>query len=288
MRRRFRRNLAFLLIAGASLGGCVQATRHSNTMVFGTNTAFGIVAGQDATGIPSVTVGYRRQEAVVMPLVANTQDNGSYQMPCDIEMMGPVAQGQMNPCLLVALSGRGAIDTYSVLASFGADFSGSGTNPNASGTLAQFFSTGIAAQNLAMRGGAALVAASDSATVSASNELDPAVAAALSSPAVVTATTEATTALATTLDQIVVRYRAAPDPAAFVQRVAAFETAAGIAETSGFALMRRCNREALTGTDAARAQAEMAACLARARPTYQLVQQQRLQRGLERLNQLQP
>jgi hypothetical protein len=145
MRRRFSRNLALILIAGVGLGGCVQATRHSNTMVFGTNTVFGINAGQDVSGIPSVTVGFRRQEAVVMPLVANVADNGSYQTPCNLQAMPPVGQNQMNPCLLVGLSGRGSIDTYSVLASFGANFQGSGGNATASGGLAQFFSTGIAA-----------------------------------------------------------------------------------------------------------------------------------------------
>jgi hypothetical protein len=164
MRRRFRRNLAFLLIAGASLGGCVQATRHSNTMVFGTNTAFGLTAGQDVSGIPSVTVGYRRQEAVVMPLVANTQDNGSYQTPCPVGDIPDSYLGSIPPCLLVARYGN-AIDTYSVLASFGARFGGSARTTDASGSggLAQFFSTGIAAQFLAINGGAALVAISEAA-----------------------------------------------------------------------------------------------------------------------------
>ncbi len=47
-------------------------------------------------------------------------------------------------------------DTYSVLASFGAKFGGGSSNTD--GGLAQFFATGIAAQNLANSGGARLVA----------------------------------------------------------------------------------------------------------------------------------
>jgi hypothetical protein len=194
MRRRLSRHLALLLIAGASLGGCVQATRHSNTMVFGTNTTFGLSAGQDVSGIPSMTVGYRRQEAVVMPLVANAGDNGNYQTPCQIALAGMLAPGEMHPCILVGRDGS-KIDTYSVLASFGAQFEGDGTQGTAGGGLAQFFSTGVAAQALAVRGGAALVATGRAAERQNAQEVAPALSALLNSPEVTTATNTRATSL---------------------------------------------------------------------------------------------
>lgn len=281
MRRRLSGHLALLLIAGSSLAGCVQATRHSNTMVFGTNTTFGLSAGQDVGGIPSVTVGYRRQEAVIMPLVANTSDNGTYQTPCNIEGMPPLLPGQMNPCLLIGLSGRGSIDTYSVLASFGAEFGGSGTQANASGNLAQFFSTGIAAQNLAIRGGAALVAASDSATAQATSTLDPGVAAALASGDVRAAIGGGITTLNTTLDQVVARYQQTADAAALAAEIDAFESAAGINPAVGVYAEAGCSRPELVGADAAKAAAARTACLAKARAAYATVPTERLQAALQ-------
>jgi hypothetical protein len=253
-------------------------------MVFGTNTTFGLSAGQDVSGIPSFTVGYRRQEAVVMPLVANTADNGSYQEPCNIQNMPPLLADQMNPCLLVGVSDRGSIDTYSVLASFGAQFRGSGTQANASGGLAQFFSTGIAAQNLAIRGGAALVAASDSATAEAYSGLDAEVAAALTNSEVIEGVRTGSADLRTTLGQIGARYQQTADPASLAAEIDAFEAAAGINPATGIYAETGCSRPDLVGTDAPKATAARAACLGKIRDAYGSTPLARLQAALQQRN----
>ena len=162
------------LTALLALAGCVQATRHSNTMVFGTTTQLGIQAGANAASVPQVNVGYSRQEAVVMPLVANTIDNGETQGPCDpsapVEIKG---QGQfaVHPCLLVGVNGK-AQDSYSVLASFGAKFGGAAdqTGAKTEGAIAQYFATGVAAQMLAIQGGSSVVAGGEAAKEAAKNK----------------------------------------------------------------------------------------------------------------------
>lgn len=184
MYRRLYRFASPLILLLAS-GGCVQATRHSNTMLFGTNTVVGLRVGTNVGQVPSVDFGYTRQEAVVMPLLANTREHADPTFnrlsPCDVESpLEATASGRppIHPCLFVGLNGD-AMDTYSVLGTFGADFSGEAQGPTgtegratASGGLAQYFATGIAAQILALTGGAALVAtgraAEASATASAS------------------------------------------------------------------------------------------------------------------------
>lgn len=170
----------------AVLGGCVQATRHSNTMYFGTNTTFGIKAGASAGEVPQVVVGYDRQEAVVMPLLANTADVSTGKddtrnrlVPCDatrpLEVSG--ATYAVHPCSFVAFRDK-AQDSYSVIASFGADFGGkANTNVEVSGGLAQYFATGMAAQMLAAKGGAALVSTGKAAQESARTPADEAIAA---------------------------------------------------------------------------------------------------------------
>ena len=75
----------------ATAGGCVQATRHSNTMLFGTNTTVGFKVGQGANQVPEIILAYDRQEAVIMPLVANTGDNGDVLTPCNVA--APVPEG---------------------------------------------------------------------------------------------------------------------------------------------------------------------------------------------------
>lgn len=159
----------FLALAAAgctliTLGGCVQATRHSNTMVFGTNTTFGIKVGAATGETPKIVVGYDRQEAVIMPLVANTSSSSNRNLlkPCDLAStpVGVIGKADyaVHPCSLVAFR-DGAQDSYSVLASFGAEFNAKASAaPEASGGLAQYFATGMAAQILALKGGAALVA----------------------------------------------------------------------------------------------------------------------------------
>lgn len=167
-----------LTSSGWALSGCVQATRHSNTMVFGTNTTFGIKVGTTTGEVPEVVVGYDRQEAVIMPLVANTQNatvggGQSVLNPCNLTSPVTVSGGAtyaVHPCSLVAVNGK-AMDSYSVLASFGAEFdAGSG----AQGGLAQYFATGLAAQLLALSGGASVVSTGVAATASALKSPDAA------------------------------------------------------------------------------------------------------------------
>ena len=74
MHRRPYRKAAAVTALALLAAGCVQATRHSNTMYFGTNTTFGIKAGAATGETPKVIVGYDRQEAVILPLVANTAE----------------------------------------------------------------------------------------------------------------------------------------------------------------------------------------------------------------------
>ncbi|HUJ11444.1 MAG TPA: hypothetical protein VL171_15615 [Verrucomicrobiae bacterium] len=87
-----------------------------------------------------------------MPLLANLGSNGLE--PCAISP----------PEIATNIFYRGNegnnLDTYSVLASFGAKFAAKGSStagPEASGGLAQFFATGLAARKLAQVGGAQLV-----------------------------------------------------------------------------------------------------------------------------------
>ena len=163
--------LTAVLVATVLLGACQQMPRHSNTVFFGTNTSFGLNVGTDATSTPSIAVGYKRQEAVVMPLLANEEGNN----PPDGAMKPVPCPNDVTPCLFRGTDGEDVTDTYSVLASFGAQFSGeTGTGgAKAAGGLAQYFATGLAARELAKVGGAALVATGEAAAASASgnNEL---------------------------------------------------------------------------------------------------------------------
>lgn len=165
--------IATLTLAGLC-GACAQTTRHSNTLIFGTNTSFGVKVGTDAAKIPSVLVGYDRQEAVIMPLVANTVEKAGAKnklSPCDLKEVAnspTKSKYAVHPCSLVAVNGN-IQDSYSVLASFGASFDGSSgsTDAKAKGGLAQYFATGAAAQILATTGGAAVVSVGEAALKSA-------------------------------------------------------------------------------------------------------------------------
>lgn len=162
-------------------------------MVFGTNTVLGISAGKDVD-TPSVTVGYKRQELVLMPLVANETENNRHELvPCKLS---DHADESDHPCLLVAVRGDGknkvAKDSYSVLASFGANFDGGvDTKVSVKGGLAQYFATGMAAQLLALSGGAAVVATGTAAQASAAVKPDAsAVAAVIGDPELAAALTD--------------------------------------------------------------------------------------------------
>lgn len=265
LHRQFVRGIA-LATCLATLGGCVQSTRHSNTMVFGTNTTVGFKVGQNVNQVPKIMLAYDRQEAVIMPLLANTGDQpggGNLLSPCvpgadsntttttgtgsdqvqttaSTTFRGGVedANGRevsIHPCSFVGYRVQGnnvyVQDSYSVLASFGASFAGnSGTGAEASAGIAQYFATGIAAQLLAAEGGAALVATGSAARESAESSGGAGIAAAITgSPAFNNPDTERSVQTAETIEnQIADRIRATSQ-ANLAARLSAFETAVGIA-----------------------------------------------------------
>ena len=153
------RRYGFILIASSLLAsGCTQTVRHTNTLLFATNSQIALSAGTNATTQPEIALGYKRQEVVIMPLVANyvpSSNKPKEYVPC-----GSPSGPPENNCFIVGKNGTsGAQDSYSVLASFGAKFGGksSGTTPEASVGIAQYFATGVAAQLLAATGGASIV-----------------------------------------------------------------------------------------------------------------------------------
>jgi hypothetical protein len=102
-------------------------------------------------------------------LLANTREKESSEnllSPCNVEEAVRVVATSGNtdappfaihPCLFAATNG-GSTDSYSVLASFGANFDAEvGDGAKAGGGLAQYFATGMAAQILATTGGAAVI-----------------------------------------------------------------------------------------------------------------------------------
>ena len=152
----------WVAVAGAALvavglAGCAMP-RHSNTLVFGTTTLVALDVTQEPTGAMGVTLGYKRHEAVWMPLIANQADADGKLVPSACQddacrkLVGSVGTG-------AGAAGAGAIDTYSVLATFSGDMSGSGKTVEAKGSIAQYFATGFAARLLAQNGGAAAVSA---------------------------------------------------------------------------------------------------------------------------------
>ncbi len=174
------------------LAGCMQAIRHSNTMVFATTTSLGIKAGASAGETPAINVGYDRQEAVLMPLLANTKEkpeSANKLTPCGIDQVGlelGEAAELLHPCKFVATEttttslagGERTVtyqDSYSVLASFGARGGGGTGSGAAEGTisLAQYFATGLAAQKLAENGGASVVSTGVEAKDGKENEDKP-------------------------------------------------------------------------------------------------------------------
>jgi hypothetical protein len=114
-----------------------------------------------------------------MPLVANVANgagNADELIPCGSPGGTQVSEHEIKEtkastsaentkafsekCLIVGENTKsGSRDSYSVLASFGAKFGGRafGTTPEASVGIAQYFATGVAAQLLAVTGGASIV-----------------------------------------------------------------------------------------------------------------------------------
>lgn len=152
------------LLVALMLAGC-ETPRHSNTLIFGTSTKVAIDASQEPTGALGVTIGYKRNEAVWMPLMAN-KANGDKLVPAECGN-GDCSKFQGIAGTAGGAAGAGAEDTYSVLATFSGNMSATAQSPEAKGSLAQYFATGIAARLLAQYGGAAVVNTGASETKSA-------------------------------------------------------------------------------------------------------------------------
>ncbi|NKB44803.1 MAG: hypothetical protein GKS03_11055 [Alphaproteobacteria bacterium] len=149
------------------LSACAEMPRHSNTLFFGTNTLIGLEIGQGATQTPGIDLGYKRQELAIVPLLANKFES------CGTSGCKLVPQNCTDASC--QFKGKSATDedTLSVLASFGAKFNAeSGQAAAASGGLAQYFATGLAARKLAEVGGSSLVALGPAATASAESAGD--------------------------------------------------------------------------------------------------------------------
>ena len=136
-----------------AIAGCESTPQHSNTLIFATTTKLALDVSTDTTGSPDITIGYKRNEGVWMPLLANKKTTNK-----DVE---PAACTN-DECVFESSeksAGKEKADTYSVLATIGAKFGGNATsgNASASGGIAQFFATGLAAQKLAETGGSRLV-----------------------------------------------------------------------------------------------------------------------------------
>ena len=149
--------LGAVALAAVAVTGCVA---HNDVLVFGTNTTFGVNVQSAATGAgPSIVVGYERQEAVWMPLIANGRNSRVSNCPADGQgdclpstQVYPLDQALYQSTVLDSTGMRPVrTDAYSVFASLGATFN-STVNPtngaNAGGGIAQFFATGAAAQNI--------------------------------------------------------------------------------------------------------------------------------------------
>lgn len=159
----------FVVVVVASLLGCTSTPQHTNVLVFGTNTKVALDVSQDATSGVGVTLGYKRQEAVWMPLLPNQASSSAsgdlVPSPCTSSGNCPKFEG---------IDNANQKDTYSVLASFGSKLGGGvdseGRKAEVTGEIAQYFATGLAARLLAQHGGASLVNTNGNATLSATEK----------------------------------------------------------------------------------------------------------------------
>jgi len=146
----------------AALTGCMAP--HNDVLLFGTTTkvAFDITAPPEGTYVPEITLGYKRKEFVWMPLVLNGRGSSLDEGATWAGALGAAAKYTAEAeTQFVGNDGNPkgeklkSVDTYSVLASFGGEFSGEAGLQGEHGTstmnagLAQVFATGIAAQRLA-------------------------------------------------------------------------------------------------------------------------------------------
>ncbi|MCR9219225.1 MAG: hypothetical protein NXI21_03265 [Alphaproteobacteria bacterium] len=134
------RRLGTVILAVAAVAVLGACERSRNVLVFGTDTIVALDVSGDASGTPGLTLGYKRREAVWLPLASDDKADAEFTA-------GP--------------DGR---DAYSVLASFGLETTADGP------AIAQFFATGDAARALAQSGGAALVSPLPSAQPATSPE----------------------------------------------------------------------------------------------------------------------
>ena len=150
-RQLWKRGFAVALVVW--LPGCVHVP-HNDVLVFGTDTTLGVNVAADPanTQIPTFTVGYKRREAVWMPLVVNGQSSVPV-CGADTKVEGGTCQDQDSSLKDAKYFGTSKrehakeTDTYSVFASFGGK--GTAGSSEAGVQIAQFFATGIAAQRLA-------------------------------------------------------------------------------------------------------------------------------------------
>lgn len=132
---------------------------HNDVLVFGTSTTIGLNVQTAGTGAgPSIVLGYEREEAVWMPLIANGRDSRVSNCPADSQevclpstQVYPLDQA-LYQSTIIDPSGTRALrtDAYSVFASLGAKFNSDvdDDGAQAGGGLAQFFATGNAALNI--------------------------------------------------------------------------------------------------------------------------------------------
>lgn len=146
--------LGAVALAAVAVTGCA----HNDVLVFGTSTTIGAnLETSGGQGAPSILIGFERQEAVWMPLLANGVE--SQIAACR------AVDGRTCPTPAAARTGspsesmyqstvreNGTVvrtESYSVFASLGASFNGrANTGVEAGAGLAQFFATGNAALNI--------------------------------------------------------------------------------------------------------------------------------------------
>lgn len=168
-------------VAAAALAGC-STPRHTDLLVFGTDTKVALDVSADTVGKPSLTLGYRRTELVLMPLVVNGAVNRTVTTGISSTIGADKENGQRIPHTLLGVTrseqtsgstpgtpigdykyqgaeGTQNKDTYSVIATFRGAATGSLSSDTYSGNgqIAQFFATGLAARLLAKEGGAGVV-----------------------------------------------------------------------------------------------------------------------------------
>lgn len=148
--------------------GCTP--KHTNMLIFGTDSKIALdVSGSPTSGSPQITIGWRRNELALVPLLSNAPTTADLSW---YGSTGNCGQGD-DGCgggageLFQAKDQNGSVthtDAYSTIASFGANLDASAsTAASAKGAIATFFATGVAAQKLAEQGGARLVSTAPTA-----------------------------------------------------------------------------------------------------------------------------